>query len=113
MAKMSERPVDWAKLEREFEKRGLNASEVAVELGYAKGYFSGCKYEGRSLSVAVKRMLEKLYDIRPDEYEVKEEPATVPTTPPPVIQSVELDYVKLYNIMYEAVYNAVKKAWSE
>ena len=113
MAKMSERPVEWAKLEREFEKRGLNASEVAVELGYARGYFAGCKHEGRNLSMAVKRMLEKLYDIRPDEYEVKEEPATVPTAPPPVIQPFELDYVRLYNIMYEAVYNAVKKAWSE
>lgn len=30
-----------------------------------------------------------------------------------MIQPFELDYVRLYNIMYEAVYNAVKKAWSE
>ena len=113
MAKMAEMSIEWAKLEREFEKRGLTASEVALELGYARGYFAGRKNEKNTLPVAVVRMLEKLYDIRPDEYEVKEEPATVPTAPPPVIQSVELDYVKLYNIMYEAVYNAVKKAWSE
>lgn len=113
MAKMAEMPIEWAKLEREFEKRGLTASNVALELGYARGYFAGRKNEKDTLPIAVVRMLEKLYDIRPEEYEAKEEPDVVPVAPPPVIQPFELDYARLYNIMYEAVYNAVKKAWSE
>lgn len=83
MAKMAEMLIEWAKLEREFEKRGKTASEVALELGYARGYFAGRKAEKNTLPVAVVRMLEKLYDIRPEEYEAKEEPAPVPVTPPP------------------------------
>ncbi len=113
MAKMAEQPVVWSKLEREFEKRGMTASDVARELGYSKGYFAGRKNENDTLPVAVVRMLDKLYDIRYDEYKPTDSDMDTKPVYEPVPLQVEIDYQKLHDCIYDAVYQAVKKAWAE
>lgn len=112
MGVMAEQPIEWARLEREFEKRGMTASEIAVELGYARGYFAGRKSEKNTLPTAVIRMLDKLYDIRYDEYKPVEK-EEVPVSEPPVIVQVQIDYDKLHDHIFDAVYQAMSKIFSE
>lgn len=64
-------PIDYNKLVREFEKRGLTPSKVAESTGYATSYFSTAKARGY-ISRVMARTLELQYDIRPEEYEFAE-----------------------------------------
>lgn len=96
------------KLSRELEKRGLTKAIASREIGFCESYLSQVMQRGVISRVAA-RVLESTYNIRLVDYELKE---TAPVAPPAPAQ-LELDYVKLRNIIYEAVYSAVKKAWSE
>ena len=103
------------KFRREFEKRGLSMRKVAIELGYRGDYFSSC-YNNSRISKVAALFLQTKYDIRVEEYEAKdEEPAPNPVHAPevPSVPPFEMDYDRLYNLVYESVYRAVKKAWAE
>lgn len=103
--------IDPEKLTREFEKRNLMMKAVSRELGYNEDYFAGCRQRCK-ISKSAAMSLQNKYNIRVEEYEAREEPPA-PKLETTAAQPVEIDYTKLYNVIYEAVYSAVKKAWSE
>ena len=98
------------KLSRELEKRGLAKATASREMGFCEAYLSQVMQRGVISKVAA-RALESTYNIRLVDYALKE--ATPELVAPPAPVQLELDYVKLRNIIYDAVYSAVKKAWSE
>ena len=107
--------IDGNKLTREIEKRGLIGRAMSVEMGYAASYISCCTNRGH-MSTSGLKMLEKLYDIRPDEIMPDKEPETIPepeqmTIPEPPADPI--NYERLGQVIYQAVYEAVKKAWAE
>lgn len=110
MAQMKIYLVNSDKLSRELEKRGLTKAVASREIGFCESYLSRVMQRGVISKVAA-RVLENTYNIRLADYELKET-APTPVAPPAPVQ-FELDYVRLRNIIYEAVYSAVKKAWSE
>ena len=63
------------------------------------------------ISKAAAKALENAYNIRIADYAQKESQQAPVPTPAPV--QYGLDYAKLHNIIYDAVYSAVKKVWSE
>lgn len=98
------------KLSRELEKRNLKMSVASREIGFSDSYFTNVMKRG-VISRAAAKALENAYNIRLADYKL-EKAAPEPVAPPAPVQ-FELDYVRLRNIIYEAVYSAVKKAWSE
>ena len=102
--------VDPDKLHRELQKRNLEGKSVSLKLGYNKDYFAQVFNRGQISKVAA-IALENLFDIRLEEYQATERtdmntPAQLPSFP-------EIDYEKLGQVIYESVYQAVKKAWAE
>lgn len=95
----------------ELEKRNLAKREVSRELGFKDGYLNDCIRRGRIGNSAVK-MLEVLYNIKSETYCVIEEKKVEEKVPEVEKESV-IDYDKLRDVIYDAVYWAVKKAWSE
>lgn len=102
---------DMNKLKHEFKKRNLSDNDVATELGLSRYYFKNV-YARNRISEQTAKGLEKCFNIKPQDFAPdKPEPANAPKE---VAVKVEpFDWQKLYNVMYEAMYNAVKKAWSE
>lgn len=103
--------VSKEKLYRELEKRGLNHSEVSTEIGFAQWFISNSASRGK-INRTGAIMLEKLYNIKPEDY------APDPDNTPEIIEPVKeaqniIDYEKLGEVIYDAVYRAVKTAWSE
>lgn len=93
----------------ELEKRNLKNSDVSEELGFKRGYIKDALRRGRISNGAIK-MLEVLYNIKPDSYcviDAKQEKSVVEEK-----ESV-IDYDRLRETIYDAVYWAVKKAWAE
>lgn len=106
--------VDGKKLADAFKKRGMPYSQAARECGYESNYFAKAAYRGKmSKSAAV--MLQALYRMERTEYEPESNPVTI--GPGSEVQTADntrtVDFDSLYNVIYEAVYQAVKKAWSE
>ena len=93
----------------ELEKRNLNNGDVSEELGFKRGYIRDALRRERISNGAIK-MLEVLYNIKPDSYCVVDEKQEEP-----VVEEKEsvIDYDKLRETIYDAVYWAVKKAWAE
>lgn len=102
------------KLLREIEKRGLMGRQMSVEMGYAPGYLSCCGARGQ-MSKSGLTMLERMFDIRPEEImkdddKPEQEPEQMTIPEPPV---EPINYERLGQVIYQAVYEAVKKAWAE
>lgn len=98
--------IDRRAFEREFKRRDLPMAEVSKELGYAPGYLSNVLYTGRIReSVAV--LLEKLYGIKRETIERKEEPEPVPVQQELVVRPdsimTDQDWARLYRLMVEAL----------
>lgn len=84
---------------------------MATELGLSRHYFKNV-YARSSISEQTAKSLERCYNIKPQDFAPDKPEAA--NTPKEVTEKVEpFDWQKLYNVMYEAMYNAVKKAWSE
>lgn len=107
MSKMKE--INSVNLMCELEKRNLAKREVSRELGFKDGYLNDCIRRGRIGNGAVK-MLEVLYNIHPDSYCNVEK---VEEKVPEVEKESVIDYDRLREVIYDAVYWAVKKAWAE
>lgn len=97
--------VDGTRLQTALKRRGITMRQASQEMGYADSYLSyGCTKAGHLLpSVVI--MLEKLYGIKQEEYEVKPE-ATEEAKP--VVPSFDMN--ELYKTIYTAVFNATKEA---
>lgn len=98
------------KLSRELEKRNLTRVAASREIGFSDAYFANVMRKG-VISKAAAKALDNAYNIRLADYKLEEVPLEPVAHPAPI--QLELDYVRLRNIIYEAVYSAVKKAWSE
>ena len=107
--------IDADKLYEELQKRHLSAREVSLKIGYHPAYINQALVRGKISNPGVVA-LKNMFNIDRESYELVEEPA-VPepeyTSLPPVPVSFELDYDRLGEIIFKAVYEAVKKAWSE
>ena len=108
--------IDGEKLYKEIRERGLTTVKLCKDLGVNSGYFSNAKYRGAIANLAVVA-LESRYGIMRDSYIIKEEDTAVQVVE--VVKEKETDFFseenmqKFYQVIYSAVYEAVKKAWSE
>lgn len=100
--------IDKEKFETELTKRGLLKTVLSKEMGFNHTYI-GKQVNNGKMRLNTVNYLKGVYNIDPDLYTVKEE--TPPETIEPKECIVPIDYDKLYETIYNAVYMAVKKAW--
>lgn len=109
--------IDGEKLYKEIKERGLTTARICRDLGVNSGYFSNAKYRGSIANLAVV-VLESRYGIPRETYIIKEEQEN-PVQVVEVVKEKDTDFFsdenmhKFYQVIYSAVYEAVKKAWSE
>lgn len=111
--------IDGTKLAEIFKKRGIKLQDVSRDCGFDGSYFSHKIRENRMTKSAM-ILLQDRYKIYPSEYEiVKPEPETVMAELLPVefARSTEVEFTisedtakKLHQIIYSAVYEAMKLA---
>ena len=101
--------VDKTRFDDSLKRRGLMKTHVSIEMGYGKSNLGMMVRDGR-FNPQVVVMLDKLYGIKPEEYEVKEEE---PKPEKKEKKSSSLDMNELYKTIYTAVFNAMKQAWKE
>ena len=106
--------INGAKLRNEFAVRKLFMSEVSEKCGFEKSYFSKCIREGKIGKPAV-TLLDRMYNIKFEDYridDVREMQKTESSDSESLAITEEVSKV-LYDIIYSAVYEAMKKALSE
>lgn len=108
MAQKNMIKVDKGRLYAELVKRGVKAADVSREFGFNPNYIANSANLGRVTNATV-LLLDRVYGIKREAYEASEAPAEVKEA----AESDGIDYDKLYQTIYAAVYHAVKKAWSE
>lgn len=84
-------------------RRGLKLTHCSVEMGFGKSTL-GMAVKSGHLTPTQVILLDKLYGIKREEYDVKSEKKQKEPT---------LDMNELYKTIYTAVFNAVKQAWKE
>ena len=108
--------IDSEKLSAILKKRNLNAVEISRKIGYNDHYISQAIVRGK-MSKPTAVALKNYYNIDREDYEWVEKPESNPepasTAPDPIPACEPIDYDRLGTIIYNAVYEAVKKAWSE
>lgn len=108
--------IDGQKLKREIEKRGLTAKQISEEIGYSSNAVS--RYiRDNECAKSFLAVVEVKYNISLDDIKLdkKEEPVVQTETIKEVVKevTVNIDYEKLAEIIENAVYKAVSKAWNE
>jgi transcriptional regulator with XRE-family HTH domain len=110
----NKKPVDGSKLRSEFMRLGLTTRQIADKVGYNQSTISNWCTENE-ISMPGMKALELAYGIKYEDImfdDVKEEQHTE-------AQEVHnhyhcnVDYDKLYQTIYSATYEAVKRAWNE
>ena len=107
--------IDSAALRGIIVSRGWNLSTFSESLGYNKSYLSHALSAGW-LSMPAVKMLEAMYGIKYEDYAYKEKEKENNKQEAEVKEEnmpAGLDYGVLYEVINKAVYEAVKKAWSE
>lgn len=104
--------INGSKLKEAIFKRGMTESGVALEIGYDPGYIRKACSIGK-LNRSTVKMLQTMYHINPDYFVIPEEPKEVEPVAELRVAEPVIDYDKLKDIIYDAVYQAVKNAWSE
>ena len=104
-------------LEKEIAQRNLSKGYVSEQIGHGRNFISESIRKGRLSNSAVKG-LEAIFNINPEIYCVQEqsaEPIEEPAEKESELEAIsyQLDYHELGKTIYRAVYQAVKKAWSE
>ena len=101
--------VDRERLYNSLKVRGLKAQTISTEMGFSKRYISNSMSRGY-ISASAAKLLETMYGIKPDEYEpIKSVTVDNQIDTPPL--KLDIDYDKLAQVIYDAVYTAVKRAW--
>lgn len=106
MAQKNMIKVDKNKLYAELKKHNTTPAEASRAFGYGDTYISNACYEGR-INKTTMLLLERFYGITRETYEVTEKPLEIAQ---PEIKSGEIDYEKLYQVIYTATYQAYKQA---
>lgn len=111
------KPIDGEKLRAELRQRNITMLAASHAIGHGNTYIKNAVDAGR-LSESSIMLLEHLYHIDPDLYVVPEksdepEPEVVEVQSVP--QQIELvwDDRKLYALINNAVFNAIKRAFGE
>lgn len=101
------------KLKHELKVRNLSNGDVAESLGHGRNYITDA-YRRKRINMASVKMLDVLYNIKPESYTGNEDvEETASEYVEPVRESTVIDYDRLEATIFQAVYAAVKKAWSE
>ena len=111
--------VDYQKLEEAIAAIGFRKSKVAIGMGYTDSLFNNAKDRGYFGEEVAKR-LDRIYGIKRKAYEIPapkpEEPKPEESKPveEPKQESAEepkcsIDYVRLYNTIYQAVLTALQE----
>ncbi len=106
--------IDYDKFIAEVKKTNVPLDTIAGAAGYASvKLFSNAKMR-RIIAEHAAVSLERIYNIKRDKYEIakKPEPAPEPKTEPkpePKPEPNGVDYVKLYNTIYQAVLTALRE----
>lgn len=108
--------INGAKLRREFEVRNISLIDVSERCGFDATYFSKVCRSNRIRKPAAK-LLEQMYNIKYEDYKI-DEPEEEKSEVHEVTKETSLIITEdtknvLRDIIYSAVYEAVKKAWSE
>lgn len=101
--------IDGERFKKEIYKKNRNLQMMSKELGYSRSYLAIAVHSGR-LTESVVRMLDQIYGIPRERYEVKE---SVETDDEVAEIKESLDKDALYELIKRAVYEGVKKAWAE
>lgn len=104
-------------LEEEFKKRNLSRGDVSEKMGRTRCYLTKKLPQG-ILNGGDAMLLDALFNIPRELYEVKEveeakenvQAVSKDTEKQEVVVNLEVDYAKLYETIYNAVYNGTKKA---
>lgn len=100
--------IDTSKLMHEINVRNLSLSQVDRDTGRCITYTSRALRRGK-MAVTQAILLERMYGIKRDDYELVEpEPVVVVEPPKDTDKPCVLDYDKLYNTIYAAVYAALR-----
>lgn len=105
--------INGEKLKREFGKRNISLLEASQTCGFEASYFSKVCRANKITKYAA-HLLDHTYNIKYDAYKEdgvkKEEVINKSADEFTITEEVSN---ALYKIIYSAVYEAVKKAWSE
>jgi len=105
MAKYSMMKCDKAKLYAALRARNVTPSDAAREFGYGRHYLMNCASKGEMTETCAV-LLDRVYGIKREEYEVKNEPLEIAQ---PEIKGGEINYDRLYRVVYGAMYSAYKQ----
>ena len=102
--------IDYDKLIAEVKKTNVPLDTIAGAVGYASVKFFCNAKQRRTVAEHAAVSLERIYGIKRDKYEIKKNPEPIPEPiPEPKPESNGVDYVKLYNTIYQAVLTALRE----
>lgn len=104
--------INSEKLRKILIERGLNARDVSYEMGHGRNYFSDSFRRG-NLSRHAVVYLENKYNIKLEDYEAVQEEKREERHKREERALKDMTDKQMYQLIYSAVYHAVKKAWSE
>ena len=96
--------------------------KLSEEIGFSSNYLSAIISSEGGVPPMVSKYIEKIYGIPLDDYkwtseeerEAEYKADNMELVMSRVLENYEaIDYERLYKVIYSAVYDAVKKAWSE
>lgn len=106
--------IDYQKLEEAIAAIGFTKTKVATGMGYSDSLFCNSKERGYFKDEVAER-LDRIYGIKRKVYEI---PAPKPEEPKPIEEPKQepaeepkcsIDYVRLYNTIYQAVLTALQE----
>lgn len=125
-------PLDKVKWRKCLESKGITQERLSIEMGCHKNSIAAdiSSLGGDKIPLTVARFAEVAYGIKPEDYALQQEQETKTDPEEAVIPRLTqsqfeksllnvlgecqfVDYERLYKNIYSAVYEAVKKAWSE
>lgn len=104
--------IDYQKLDEQITAIGFKKAKVAKGMGYSDSLFCNAKNRGYIKDEVAER-LDRIYGIKRKTYEIeapkKEEPKPEPIAEPKAEEPKSgIDYVRLYNTIYQAVLAALQ-----
>lgn len=109
--------INGNKLQNAIESRGMTMSYASEQLGYNRMFFTNCKCRGAMNRSAI-ISLQNRFGIPLDDYKIEEKPEIIKAIEEPVKEVVEqkveqIDYERLWKVIYTASFEAFKKALEE
>ena len=104
--------IDPDKLTKEFEKRNLIKGDVSEEMGHNRNYISDV-VRRKTIPRHAVVFLHKNYNIELKDYEAVQEEKREERSKREERVLKDMTDKQMYQLIYSAVYHAVKKAWSE